>query len=194
MLSVEINDVKGFMGKLLASDTFDQYLILEAVITKANTFTIDGRLNEEYLSDLNEGVNSADGSGSETSEEEKRRALTGEGSYGAACFGTGDSSGFPRLQSWGNVRQFCYELVKGKTLPVYMKVVLQLSRQDTEKLLARSGAVLSISDVAGLYLNISYDRKGLRCVTGTSLLTFTLDKSIEHEWDETIKGRLAEYE
>ena len=92
MTAVEIKDVKGFMGKLLASDTFDDYLILEAVITKANTFTIDGRLNEEYLSDLeNEG-----------------ESPTG------------------RLQTWGKVRTFCFELVKGKTLPVYMKVVAKI--------------------------------------------------------------------
>ena len=130
------------MGKLLASDTFDDYLILEAVITKANTFTIDGRLNEEYLSDLeNEG-----------------ESPTG------------------RLQTWGKVRAFCFELVKGKTLPVYMKVVLQKSGEEADH-----------------YLNIVYDRKELRVVTGTSLRTFTLDKSIEREWDKSAEDLLKEF-
>lgn len=142
MTAVEIKDVKGFMGKLLASDTFDDYLILEVVITKANTFTIDGRLNEEYLSDLeNEG----------------------EGPTG-------------RLQTWGKVRSFCFELIKGKTLPVYMKVVLQKSREE-----------------ADYYLNIVYDRKELKVVTGTSLRTFTLDKSMEREWDKSAEDLLKEY-
>ena len=142
MTAVEIKDVKGFMGKLLASDTFDDYSILEAVITKANTFTIDGRLNEEYLSDLeNEG-----------------ESPTG------------------RLQTWGKVRAFCFELVKGKTLPVYMKVVLQKSGEEADH-----------------YLNIVYDRKELRVVTGTSLRTFTLDKSIEREWDKSAGDMLKEY-
>lgn len=130
------------MGKLLASDTFDDYLILEAVITKANTFTIDGRLNEEYLSDLeNEGESPAG-----------------------------------RLQTWGNVRSFCFELIKGKTLPVYMKVVLQKSREEADH-----------------YLNIVYDRKELKVVTGTSLRTFTLDKSMEREWDKSAEDLLKEY-
>ncbi len=142
MTAVEIKDVKGFMGKLLASDTFDDYLILEAVITKANTFTIDGRLNEEYLSDLeNEGEIS-----------------------------TG------KLQTWGKVRAFCFELIKGKTLPVYMKVVLQKSGEEADH-----------------YLNIVYDRKELRVVTGTSLRTFTLDKSIEREWDKSAEDLLKEF-
>ena len=142
MTAFEIKDVKGFMGKLLASDTFDDYLILEAVITKANTFTIDGRLNEEYLSDLeNEG-----------------ESPTG------------------RLQTWGKVRSFCFELIKGKTLPVYMKVVLQKSGEEADH-----------------YLNIVYDRKELRVVTGTSLRTFTLDKSIEREWDKSAEELLKEF-
>ena len=142
MTAFEIKDVKGFMGKLLASDAFDDFLILEAVITKANTFTIDGRLNEEYLSDLeNEG-----------------ESPTG------------------RLQTWGNVRSFCFELIKGKTLPVYMKVVLQKSGEEADH-----------------YLNIVYDRKELRVVTGTSLRTFTLDKSMEREWDKSAEDLLKEY-
>ena len=142
MTAFEIKDVKGFMGKLLASDTFDDYLILEAVITKANTFTIDGRLNEEYLSDLeNEG-----------------ESPTG------------------RLQTWGKVRAFCFELIKGKTLPVYMKVVLQKSREEADH-----------------YLNIVYDRKELKVVTGTSLRTFTLDKSLEREWDQSAESLLKEF-
>ena len=142
MTAFEIKDVKGFMGKLLASDTFDDYLILEAVITKANTFTIDGRLNEEYLSDL----------------ENEDQSLVG------------------KLQTWGNVRSFGFELIKGKTLPVYMKVVLQKSREEADH-----------------YLNIVYDRKELKVVTGTSLRTFTLDKSLEREWDQSAESLLKEY-
>ena len=168
MTAIEINDVKGFMGKLLASDTFDDYLILEAVITKANTFTIDGRLNEEYLADISEGDTSADE-------------------------GAGDSARGARLQTWGNVRSICYELIKGKTLPVYMKVVLQLSDAAASEVIARSGAGLAPADVAGLYVNITYDRRELRCVTGTSLRTFTMDKSLEREWDETVTGMMKEY-
>jgi len=162
MTVLEINDVKGFMAKLLASDTFDDYYILEAVITKANTFSIDGRLNEEYLADM-------------------------------AVAESGEVAAGSRFQTWGNVRSFCYELVKGKTLPVYMKVVLQLSDPGTERLLADAGVALRFEDVTGLYLNITYDRKELRVVTGTSLKTFTMDKSLEREWDEAAGKIMAEY-
>ena len=163
MTALEINDVKGFMAKLLASDTFDNYYLLEAVITKANTFSIDGRLNEEYLEDMEES----------------------SGDFGA--------SAGSRFQTWGNVRSICYELVKGKTLPVYMKVVLQLPESKVADILAESGTSIRPEEIKGLYLNITYDRKELRVVTGTSLKTFTMDKSLEMEWDKAAEKIMAEY-
>ena len=36
----------------------------------------------------------------------------------------------------------------------------------------------------GLYLNIHFENGRLSCVTGTSFKTFTLDKTLEHVWDE----------
>lgn len=162
MTVLEIKDVKGFMAKLLASDIFDDYLIIEAVITKATTFTLDGRLNEEYLSDLAEE-------------------------------GTGEALSGSRFQTWGNVRSICYELVKGKTLPIFMKVVLQLSEDRVAEILSESGAGISLDNITGLYLNITYDRKELRVVTGTSLKTFTMDKSLERAWDDTAGKIMAEY-
>lgn len=48
MISLKITAMKPFMGKLLASDTFDCFLLEEAVIGTANTFTIDGHINKEF--------------------------------------------------------------------------------------------------------------------------------------------------
>ena len=39
-------------------------------------------------------------------------------------------------------------------------------------------------NVQGLYLNFHFDGTALTCVTGTSFRTFTMDKSLEHIWDE----------
>ena len=38
-----------------------------------------------------------------------------------------------------------------------------------------------------MYLNIRYENHAVSCVTGTSLKVFTLDKQIEHEWDDTVR-------
>ena len=41
--------------------------------------------------------------------------------------------------------------------------------------------------VSGMYLNIRYENGELYCVTGTSVNFFTLDKSLDEEWDEAVK-------
>lgn len=50
MLALEITSMKPFMNQLLAGDAFDIFLLEEGVITTANTFTLDGRLNREFYS------------------------------------------------------------------------------------------------------------------------------------------------
>lgn len=50
MTALQITSMKNFMSQLLISDTFDVFLLEEAVIGAANTFTIDGRINQEFFS------------------------------------------------------------------------------------------------------------------------------------------------
>ena len=45
-------------------------------------------------------------------------------------------------------------------------------------------------EIRGLYMNFHYDGHHLQCITGTSLNTFTMDKSIEREWDQEVKNIL----
>ena len=57
MLALHITSMKQFMNQLLVSDAFNIFLLEEAVITTANTFTLDGYVNREFYSpeDLNSG-------------------------------------------------------------------------------------------------------------------------------------------
>lgn len=48
MLALKINDVKGFMNRLLIGETFDQFPMAEASVTTFNTFSIDGLINKEF--------------------------------------------------------------------------------------------------------------------------------------------------
>ena len=38
-----------------------------------------------------------------------------------------------------------------------------------------------------VYLNIHFDGTRLSCITGTSFKTFTMDKTLEHAWDEMVE-------
>lgn len=49
MQAFQILDVKGFMGKLLLSSTFDAFLLSEATITTFNVFSIDGHFHPDFF-------------------------------------------------------------------------------------------------------------------------------------------------
>lgn len=59
MTALKISSMKQFMNHLLAADTFDPFLLEEAVISTANTFTIDGHVNRDFFrgSDDDEAAN-----------------------------------------------------------------------------------------------------------------------------------------
>lgn len=48
MIALQISSVRHFMSQLLAGNVFDLFLLEEAVIKTANTFTIDGHINREF--------------------------------------------------------------------------------------------------------------------------------------------------
>lgn len=48
MTALQITSMKQFMNQLLVADTFDMFLLEEAVIGTASTFTIDGHVNRGF--------------------------------------------------------------------------------------------------------------------------------------------------
>ena len=82
---------------------------------------------------------------------------------------------------WSLWRPHCFELIRGKRLPESFRVVLQLPQDQAERFCLELGE--KEQDAPGLYLNIRYEDGTLYCVTGISLKVFTLDKTLEQEWD-----------
>lgn len=97
------------------------------------------------------------------------------------------------FSSWGMLRPVCFSLIKGKKLPGSFQIVLLLAPDDLERFTAlRSG--VDVGQIQGLYLNIRYEDGALYCITGTSLNIFTLDKTLETEWDEAVKKFMRSHE
>lgn len=48
MIALKISNIKQFMGKLLASEEFDSFMLEEAAISTYNTFMIDGHQNRDF--------------------------------------------------------------------------------------------------------------------------------------------------
>lgn len=88
---------------------------------------------------------------------------------------------------WKDIRDFCFSVIKGKKTPLSFHLVFGLSKTNVEKLLIQQQLPFTLSDVNGLYLNLKYDGSHLQCVTGTSMHTFTLDKSLEQSWDNMVE-------
>lgn len=150
------------MSKLLLSQTFDSFLLVEGSITTYNTFYIDGRIHKDFF----------------TEEEIEERALN-----------------VRTFSLWKEVKPFCLELIKGRKTPLGFKFVFQLSKENTERLLASSGITSILPEnVSGLLLNVRYDNGSLACITATNLNLFTLDKTLEHAWDDMIKRFLKQQE
>lgn len=95
--------------------------------------------------------------------------------------------GLPEYSLWKNVREFCFSLIKGKKTPLGFHFVFSLAPKNIARLIEQKDLGLNPSDVQGLYLNLRYDGINLSCVTGTSFKSFTMDKTLEREWDEMVK-------
>ena len=94
------------------------------------------------------------------------------------------------LSTWQTVRPFCFSLIKGKRLPGSFQITLQLPAAGISRFVQESQVDFRPEQVGGLYLNIRYEEGVLHCVTGLSLKVFTLDRQMEQEWDQWVKGYL----
>lgn len=98
-----------------------------------------------------------------------------------------------QYSSWKQIRPFALSLIKGSHTPLEFKIIFRLSEKNVKKLLAQASLSYSAEDVNGLFLNLHFKAGTLTCTTGTSLAFFTMDKSLEKAWDDTIKKYLKEF-
>lgn len=95
---------------------------------------------------------------------------------------------------YGKVRTQCFDLIKGKRTPSFFKFVLLLSPANLENTLQRTGSTLTTSDVTAAFINLKFQNNKLLLTTGISYRTFTIDKSLDREWDALIKKFLKNHE
>ena len=156
MLALEITSMKQFMNHLLAADTFDIFLLEEAVISTANTFTIDGHINREFYGEYEQEI-PADAAGR---------------SY--------------EFRPWKELRSMVFDLIKGKHTPVFFRFVLHLAPEKAAALLESRGCEVAPDQVRALVLNIRYDGSKAILTTGTAYHTFLLSKEPDMIWDKAL--------
>lgn len=161
MIALELTDIKDFMNKLLRTDTFDNFLLQEAVITNSATYTINGQLTKGFYSN----------------DELEELQLQD-------C----------RFLPFSMLRGNCFDLIKGKRTPASFRFVFLLSPQNMEKTVLSIGSSYTTSDISGIYINLKYQKQQLFLTTGISYNIFSIDKTLENEWDRLVMKFLKQHE
>lgn len=92
--------------------------------------------------------------------------------------------------TWAALKPFCFSMIKGKRLPVSFRIILLMPEDETEQFLSSINLGFPKEQVKGLYVNIRYEEEKLTCITGTSVSMFTMDKTLDGEWDNGFKDFL----
>ncbi len=92
------------------------------------------------------------------------------------------------------VRQQCFDLIKGKRTPSYFKFVFLLSPANLTRTLEQTHSTFAPDDITGLFLNLKFQHGKLLLTTGISYRIFSVDKRLEQEWDALIKRFLKNHE
>lgn len=93
---------------------------------------------------------------------------------------------------WKQLKDFCFTLIRGKKTPLSFKFVFSLSPANIARLIEQNHLDFQPDQIQGLYLNIRYDGTSLQCITGTSLKSFSMDKSLEQAWDTMVQKFFAQ--
>ena len=109
------------------------------------------------------------------------------GRLNKAYFDSEQAEELPEYIEWKDIKQTVYDYIRGKRLPIAFKIILMFNRENINRLLEMNHLPVSSEDVGALFLNVVYEHETLSVTTGTSLKIFTLDKTLEQVWDDTVK-------
>ena len=80
---------------------------------------------------------------------------------------------------WEEEKEKIFSLVNGKKTPLSFQFVMMLKPDLSPEFLVKYNLAVREDEIAGLFINILYDRQGLKCTSGVSRKTFVLDKTLE---------------
>jgi len=87
--------------------------------------------------------------------------------------------------SWSSVRPVCFQMIKGKRVPLSFRLVFTLSASKAADLF-QSPALADNADINRYIFILNYKNQQLSVTTGTSFHRFSLDKASAKIWDQQI--------
>ncbi|MGN0368000.1 MAG: DUF5721 family protein [Wujia sp.] len=88
---------------------------------------------------------------------------------------------------WKDIKSTVFSFMDEDRMPISFKIILMFHKENILRLLEMNHVAIAAADVRALFLNIVYEQGQLHVTTGTSLDIFTMDKTLEHLWDETVQ-------
>ena len=88
----------------------------------------------------------------------------------------------PGFITWKNLRPLVLGIIKTSPKPKHVKIVFSYQA---------SGAYEIHANAAALFLNMAYENDTVTFTTGASQREFALDKSLDTNWDEWVRGFFA---
>ena len=85
-------------------------------------------------------------------------------------------------------------MIKGKKTPSSFRFVFLLSPENQKKTIASIGSSFKDEDVTGMYINLRYQNQLLSLTTGISYNVFSIDKTLENQWDKMVMKFLSQNE
>ena len=106
-----------------------------------------------------------------------------------------DPEAFPyEYSEWKNMKTICFQLIKGKKVPTFMKIILHQKPEDAYTLLEEGGALAFSDTIKAFVITIKFDSNGLMLTTGTSFSIFVMDKTPDLLWDIAFRKFLSVHE
>jgi len=166
MIAVGIDQqaVKGFMNRLLREEIMDQFETRAVEMTVTTRISINGALEppQEAAHSQSESQNEPQGEGTPVSEP---APPTKPVHYGYI--------------SWEALRPLIFAIIKTGEKPKQIKIVFSY----------KSKEITTIhTNAAALFLNMTYENGGVNFTTATAQKNFALDKSLDDNWDEWVRG------
>lgn len=99
---------------------------------------------------------------------------------------------FPyEFSQWKDIKSICFQLIKGKKVPTFMKIILHKKAEEAYTLLKEDGALEFADTLKAFVVTIKFDVNGLVLTTGTSFSTFIMDKTPDLLWDNAFRKFLT---
>ena len=94
---------------------------------------------------------------------------------------------------WERLRPLAFQIIKGKRPPLSFRIIFRFPSEKLPALLESAGGLFAPEEVDALFLNLTYRNGQMTATTGTSMKSFTLDKSLDTAWDRYVRWFLDEH-